>query len=179
MATPPTFTSGSILTAAQMNSVGLWLVKTQTIGTAVSSVTLTNTFSSDFDNYRVLVNVNDASVTGSTLNMTLTGISGSVYYDIGWQLGWASSITAQTPAAATYWKIGYEFNTFVTTNVMDIFNPYLSTARTSATSTQAGPGFGSLYLHQVTTTTSATGFTITPSSGTITGGTIRVYGYRN
>jgi hypothetical protein len=41
MATPPDFSSGAVLTAAQMNSVGLWLVKTQTVGTAVSSVAVT------------------------------------------------------------------------------------------------------------------------------------------
>jgi hypothetical protein len=41
MATPPDFSSGAVLTAAQMNSVGLWLVKTQTVGTTVSSVAVT------------------------------------------------------------------------------------------------------------------------------------------
>ena len=50
MATPPTFSSGSVLTAAQMNAVGLWLVKTQTVGTAVSSVSVTDVFSSNYDN---------------------------------------------------------------------------------------------------------------------------------
>ena len=37
MATPPDFSSGQVLTSSAMNSVGLWLVKTQTVGTAVSS----------------------------------------------------------------------------------------------------------------------------------------------
>ena len=55
MATPPTFSSGAVLTAAQMNSVGMWLVKTQTVGTAVSSVTVTGAFSADYDNYLILM----------------------------------------------------------------------------------------------------------------------------
>jgi len=48
--TYPSFTSGDILTAADMNAVGLWLVKTQTVGTAVSSVQVTGAFSSTYDN---------------------------------------------------------------------------------------------------------------------------------
>jgi hypothetical protein len=37
----------------------------------------------------------------------------------------------------------------------------------------------STYSGELRDTTSYTSFTITPSSGTITGGNIRVYGYRN
>jgi hypothetical protein len=45
--------SGEVLTAADLNAyAGLILVKTQTIGTAVSSVTVTGAFSSTFQNYR-------------------------------------------------------------------------------------------------------------------------------
>ena len=62
--TYPTFNSGDVLTAAEMNAVGLWLVKTQTIGTAVSSVTVTGAFSTDYDAYQIVV-------TGGTFNTTL------------------------------------------------------------------------------------------------------------
>ncbi len=48
--TYPSFSAGDILTAADMNAVGLWLVKTQTVGTAVASVTVTDAFSSTYDN---------------------------------------------------------------------------------------------------------------------------------
>jgi hypothetical protein len=42
------WSSGEVLTAADLNAyAGLILVKTQTIGTAVSSVTLSNVFSCD------------------------------------------------------------------------------------------------------------------------------------
>ena len=67
----PTYTAGEILTSADMNDVstlgnyqGLFHIKTQTIGTAVSSVTVTGAFSSDFDNYLI-------TVTGGTFNTTL------------------------------------------------------------------------------------------------------------
>ena len=43
----PVFASGDVLNASDMNGVGLWLVKTQTIGTGVSSVVVTGAFSAD------------------------------------------------------------------------------------------------------------------------------------
>ena len=61
--TLPTFTAGEILTSSVMNDVstlgnyqGLFHVKTQTIGSGVSSVTVSSAFSSDFDDYLVAVN---------------------------------------------------------------------------------------------------------------------------
>ena len=62
MATPPVFSAGAVLTAAQMNAVGLWEIKTQTIGTGVASFEVTGAFSSDYDNYKIVINSMDASV---------------------------------------------------------------------------------------------------------------------
>ena len=52
--TYPTFTNGQVLPASDLNAIGLWLVKSQTVGTGVSSVTVSNAFSADFDNYRII-----------------------------------------------------------------------------------------------------------------------------
>ena len=57
----PVFASGDVLNASDMNGVGLWLVKTQVIGTAVSSVTVTSAFTTDYDQYMI-------TVTGGTFN---------------------------------------------------------------------------------------------------------------
>ena len=54
MATPPTFTSGSILTSAQMNAVGLWKIASGST-TNTSALDVNSVFSSDFDNYRIVV----------------------------------------------------------------------------------------------------------------------------
>jgi len=37
----PVFASGDVLNASDMNGVGLWLVKTQAVGSGVASVTVT------------------------------------------------------------------------------------------------------------------------------------------
>jgi hypothetical protein len=71
MATPPDFTTGAVLTAAQMNAVGLWLVKTQTVGSAVPDVTVTDAFSADYDNYKILYTGGTASGAVGPLNMKL------------------------------------------------------------------------------------------------------------
>ena len=82
--TYPSFTSGEVLTAADMNAVGLWLVKTQTVGTAVASVTVTDAFSSTYDNYRIIYTGGAAS-TSCVLSLQF-GIGGTMtttnYYGV-------------------------------------------------------------------------------------------------
>jgi hypothetical protein len=79
MATPPDFTAGQVLTAAQMNQIGLWLVKTQTIGTAVSSVTVTGAFTADYHSYLIRV-IGGTASTSLTLNLTLGSTVTGYYY---------------------------------------------------------------------------------------------------
>ena len=63
MPTPPDFTAYTSLAAASLNKVGLWLVKTQAVGSGVSSVTVSSCFSADYDNYLVTVDNVDCSAT--------------------------------------------------------------------------------------------------------------------
>jgi len=70
MATPPDFTTGQVLTAAQMNAVGLWLIKTQTLN-AVSN-DITDVFTSDYDSYRVVIsNFSKATTTVRAINIRM------------------------------------------------------------------------------------------------------------
>jgi hypothetical protein len=62
---------------------------------------------------------------------------------------------------------------------MDLFNPFNAVRKYGFASTQAGNGH-TAWNHLCNSTASATGFTVSVGGGqTITGGTIRVYGYRN
>jgi hypothetical protein len=76
------WSSGEVLTAADLNAyAGLILVKTQTIGTAVSSVTVSDAFSSTFDNYLVAVDgVTSSTNTGAT--MYLSGATSGYSYTL-------------------------------------------------------------------------------------------------
>jgi len=71
MATPPTFTNGTPLYQESLNAIGLWLVKSQTVGTGVSVQNVTSCFSADFDNYVVTVSNVATSGNGGTINFKL------------------------------------------------------------------------------------------------------------
>lgn len=62
MATPPVFTPYSVLTAAQMNAAGLWLIQTKSVTTA-TEITFDNCFTSDYLNYLVVMSVSAATST--------------------------------------------------------------------------------------------------------------------
>lgn len=176
----PVFTVGEVLTAANMNKVGLWLLKTQTVGTAVSSVTVSNAFSADFQSYKVIYTGGAASSTGA-LNLKL-GASTTTYYSAAVYAIYSSATVGNVVNNNTlaYWYYAGSVNDVVGVNMnIDIHNPFDSTRYT----TFGGPFMvtdvaGSVGgVHK--TNASYTDFTLTPGAGTITGGTIRVYGYRN
>lgn len=177
MATPPTFSSGAVLTAAQMNSVGLWLVKTQTVGTAVSSVTVSSAFSADYDNYRVIVTGGSSSA-NAYLRFALTG--GSSVYDQNLLYGtYAAGAATNTGSVnGSNWPYtGYAESTAGLNMVLELQQPYASKyTMFSAPVSNFELGAAAAGRHKAST--SFTGFTISPSTGTLTGGTIYVYGYK-
>ena len=82
MTTPPTFTVGSVLTAAQMNQVGQWAMYPSSVSgagasvsgakitlSACSAVTINGIFTADFENYLLLARL---SFTGGDTTMQLT-----------------------------------------------------------------------------------------------------------
>lgn len=183
MAVPPDFTAGQILTAAQMNAVGLWLVKTQTIGTTVSSVTVTGAFSADYDNY-VITLTGGAASTSTYLALTLGSANTAYYWGAnGFRWDTAASTSAVGNNSTSFGNAMYG-NTDSQMGHVQVFNPF-NTKRTYMVqhvvpnlTTGVGPLVGGGYLND---NTSYTAFTLTTVTGgaTMTGGTIRVYGYRN
>jgi hypothetical protein len=190
MATPPTFNVGEVLTAAQMNAIGLWKVTPTgvtngtisngvvTVGNAVASVTVSGAFTADFDNYLIVMNGTDASAANFLIQMTLSGASGSNYsywyFARGYANqngdGYANNVSGGIPLGLTGQTNESSFNATV-------FNPY-NTQYTTVTTQGVGNDFVLMGGGVNRQAVSNTGFTLTPSSGTLTGGTIRVYGYR-
>ena len=159
---------------------GLVLVKTQTVGTAVSSVTVSDAFSSTYDNYRIIYTGGNSSV-DNDLKMTL-GASTSGYYAGFAYVAYASgTVTGVSNNNATSWAYIGSQRTVRNSLDVDLFGPFLAietgmTARYFGITAGAVGGAMGGY-HNLGT--SYTSFTITCTSGNITGGTIRVYGYRN
>jgi hypothetical protein len=185
MATPPDFTAYTPLTAAQLNQAGLWLVKTQTVGSAVSSVTVNNAFSADYENYKIVYSGGQSSAAVNLyLQLTLGGTASTTgYYGV---LVWGNLTTSVVAAATDNNGAQFSFagggaganNGAASVNV-DLLNPFgAMRTRLHNAQTLYATVYGTYTgLHDVGT--SYDGFKLTPASGTITGGTIRVYGYRN
>ena len=177
--TYPTFNSGDVLTAAEMNAVGLWLVKTQTIGTAVSSVTVTGAFSTDYDAYQIVV-------TGGTFNTTLvwgvfqfSSAHTTGYYGAAQFIDTAGAATAQGTSNLGRLLVTRSSTTTagVSSWVVNVANP-MNAVRKSIWGQCSG---GNMVTHggYYDSTSTFSQFVLSPSAGTLTGGTIRVYGIRN
>ena len=185
-----TFTTGEVLTAADTNTYlansGLTYVKSQLIGTGVASQVITTCFNGTYDAYRVVI---------SNMTMSSTAQGTSVY---------AKMHDGTNPASSAYnygiprvdlanGAVSAKYGSSQTTGVVigsgtgdkfatsfDVLNPFIASHTifggltiSNDTSGYAGIGAG---MHQAST--SYTSLQIIPSTGTITGGTIIVYGYR-
>jgi hypothetical protein len=154
---------------------GLRLIKKQTIGSAVSSVTVTGAFSAAYDNYRIVLS-NSTGTASNAMRISYNNSSGSTYSHVGsyWTFGSTALNTEQGSSLTSTW-IG---NVHIGSNniVVDVFNPFLA-ASTLSIGHGVGPNNPTLRYGQDTATVSNTAFTITPAAGTLTGGTIYVYGY--
>ena len=157
------------------HSSGLVLVKTQTIGTAVSSVTITDAFSSTYDNY--LITVSGGTGNGSAVRMTF-GSTSTGYYGGGLYISNAGTVTGYGDNnAARFAKILHETDGQGYGLSIQVLNPYLA-RRTIIVATGSPAGSGTFFSGGIANDTSYTSFTL-DTVGTLTGGTIRVYGLVN
>jgi len=166
--------------SAWVTQNGLQLIKTQTIGSAVSSVAVTDVFSSTYDAYKIIVS-GGAGSADLTLRLQI-GSSTTGYYG-GFSgvnaSGTTDNLGINNAANMTY--AGYGNTSTIGMNC-EVINPNLA-ERTNisaifARNVSGTQGYG-VAVCELADTTQHTGFTILTSTGTVTGGTIRVYGYAN
>jgi hypothetical protein len=179
MATPPDFTNGTPLDASSLNKAGLWLVNTTTIGNGVTSVPVNNCFPTDFSAFRIIIENLDTNGSASH-DIQLQGISTTTYFTGGNFMSWASSaITGYGPAAMVTWIVSANVPAGTGTVItLDLWNPNQARRKYGVSHGIAGNGHSMLNLYSTSSAT-ATGFNLGKSGNTMTGGTIRVYGYRN
>ena len=185
-----TFTAGEVLIASDTNTYlansGLVYVKGQTIGTGVTSQLISSVFSGTYDSYRVVISGMQMS---STAQGTLvyakmhdgTNPANSAYnyaiprVDYSTGLVSARYGASQTTGVVVGSGTGDRFGTS-----FDVMNPFIAfhtifggLTISNDTTGYAGSGAG---MHQLSTAYSS--LQILVSTGTMTGGTIIVYGYR-
>jgi hypothetical protein len=179
MATPPTFVAGSVLTAAQLNAAGLWLVKTQTLPTATNVVTVTDAFSADYANYKIVCS--NAVLTGiANVSMTLGSANSGYYSTRIYNLPNNGTVSGNGLNNTSGWSYAAQGSTNylnVNMDVMDPFNArYTRYMGTYVIENGADSNFGTTSGHQASTT-SFTAFTLTAGGGNFSGGSLRIYGY--
>jgi hypothetical protein len=158
-------------------SSGMTLISTTTIGTTVSSVNVTSAFSTTYDNYKIIVS---GGVSSSTPTFSLKlGSTATGYYSAGRYVAWAGTLDVIVNNNATSWAAtaGQGSADGLFANI-ELNSPFLS-KRTRMEATYFDSQGIARVAGYLGDTTSYTDFTLTPSNGTLTGGTIRVYGYQN
>jgi hypothetical protein len=157
---------------------GLVLVKSQTVGTGVSTVTVSGAFNSTYDNYVVLYSGGTGS-TNTNISLALDP-STTTYYNVliyGNYTGSGPSIATTNNNRVSFPWCGGANTTFAFMNVT-LMQPFLSLyTRILANTYEGTDNTGSMQgIHKSSTSYSA--FTLSLDAGTLTGGTIYVYGYR-
>jgi len=163
-------------------SPGLVLIKTQTIGTTVGSVEVTGAFSATYDVYKITVTGGIASnAAGTNLKLTL-GATATGYYSGQGRVAYSGATAgSDSDNNATSWtRVGNGDDNGLNAN-LELTSPFLSKVTTlyCMSAFQDTGATGAFIAGWLNNTTSYTAFTITPAIGTLTGGTIRVYGYAN
>ena len=160
-------------------TMGLVLVKTQTVGTAVSSVTVSDAFSSTFENYRIIFSggtQSNSTTMDIRLGSSTTGYYGFLTYgdsSAGTVLG------ANSNNATSFSFVGGAIGNQRTHLSCDVIGPNIAAYTKILNGTYQNSGAYGTMQGEHRVATAYTAFTILPANGTLTGGTIRVYGYNN
>jgi hypothetical protein len=172
--------SGQILTSAYVNNninSGLTYITSATIGTGVATATVSGAFSADYDNYRVIISNVTCSANQPNFRLQL-GAAVTGYSYGGFEIGYGPGVlTAAAQSNGASWYIGNFGNATSMSSVIEIQRPF-ATQNTNYCATAGSTAWSVVQNGFLNDTTSYTALTIFAASGTITGGTIAVYGYR-
>jgi hypothetical protein len=151
-----------------------------TIGSAVSSVTVNGAFSATYENYKIIISGSSSSAQvnliyqNGALNTTTSyygGLYGVNYTNGAFISGNVNNATGFTFAGGC--DIGS------VSFCAEVQNPFLAKYTTFSSSPVIYGNNRASFSGDHEQGVSYTSFTVLPASGTITGGTIRIYGYGN
>jgi hypothetical protein len=154
---------------------GLVLISSTTIGSAVSSVVVSNCFNATYDNY--LLQVSSAASSSVYLNLqlgsTTTGYFGTLSYISS---GTTGQTVSGTSNVSSFTDIGGGSASGVSATI-ELSNPF-KPLQTFLRATYWDSGGYGWKIGRLNNTTSYTDLTLMSGPGTLTGGTIEVYGYK-
>lgn len=159
-------------------SAGLVHLSRTTIGSAVSSVTLSNIFSADYDNYRILISGGSGS-SNQFMQFSFPGAATAAYnYQIiygAWATGTASASGAS--GAVAYFPYMGTVTTTSLQGCVDIQSPYLTEQTFLGSFYARHNHFGGVTANVLDDANSYTDLNVFPATGTFSDGNIDVYGY--
>jgi hypothetical protein len=156
---------------------GLRLVKKQTIGTAVSSVTVTGAFSATYENYKIVFSNVDVSSSNGATFLKFNNSAGSTYSYCTFYTPYSGTAgTEKGLATNSGINVAFTDQDNNTNAFIEVAHPFLA-----VTTNVSALGSNSTYAVTAngidTNAVSQTGFSISVVGRTMTGGTIYVYGY--
>lgn len=158
---------------------GLRLIKTQNVGTGVASVSVSNAFSATYDEYKIIYSGGVTSASAPFIYMTIGAINSGYFTSGVYQTATSGTQVTFNAVAAGVVFAGYGAQNNFKLEV-EVSNPFATkykqfNTRFAGYDSLSSNG-GSAWATTVSTT-SCTSFALAPASGTLTGGTIYVYGY--
>lgn len=187
MATPPDFSSGAVLTAAQMSAIGMWQVGSTT-ATSGTTAQVLGCFTTDYDCYKIVIS-DLRTVAAASFTMQLLQSSTPVTTNYGWgvsRVDYAGALTGTgsgvTPLVSSWNSQMTNQSTQATSFIMEIQNPFLSQytyAQWESTDNRGGSGYARIMGGGTQASTSSfTGIRFTLTASSITNMNIDVFGYR-
>jgi hypothetical protein len=178
----PDFSPGEVLTAAAMDSIGMWLVGSTSFGPTATSAELDNVFTNKFQTYEIHWIIFPSTAVNMSMQMRAGGANNATanYSTQKSSFAGAAVATTRSTAQSSFGPADLYNTSDANTGKITVFRPqatarttFIATAQTSltdATQWQATGQFGA--------TTAFDGFRFFTSSGTFSGN-IRVYGFRD
>ena len=143
-----------------------------------SSLSLNDVFSASYDNYRIILTGNLSSNVEVKLRYRVSGADNSTAnYNFQRLSGSSTTVSAARTTGATSQDFCI-WDANLSSAQLEIFRPFLTEATGSYAIGAADGVTTQNFAGRFSGATSFTGFTIFPTSGTITG-SMRVYGYKN
>jgi len=158
---------------------GLTFIKAQTVGSGVSSQEVTSAFSATYDNYLITFTGGACSNNGSDLNIQFGATTSGYAFSGFYQSTTSSTLNVYATDSSSSISCGVHSTNGAAVEIF-VCSPFLS-ARTTAVGRSTATNSGDMridYAGRLDNTTSYTSFKIN-TQNTMTGGTIRVYGYQN
>ena len=173
------YTGAAWATVGPATAGALVLIKTQVVGTTVASVNVTSAFSATYDNYKIVYS-GGLSSTGNSISMqlgaTTTGYYNGLIYNT-YSVGTPNGASTANGSSFDLMGRGETGSSLLSCELISpnlALNTFTYFIRAAGTTSAGQSGSGSGYLNN---TTQYTDFTIAQVGGTLTGGTIYVYGY--